>query len=53
MPLLEALRQTSIKPQKIRYSLSARAKEFIAIERSDVPEKLEEFLGAKKSRRKK
>ncbi len=31
----------------------ARAKEFVAVERSDVPERLEELLAATKSRRKK
>jgi hypothetical protein len=33
--------------------LRARAKEFVAVERSDVPERLEELLAATKSRRKK
>lgn len=36
----------------LRY-LRARAKEFIAVKRSDVPERLEELLAAQKPRRKK
>jgi len=40
------------KKLDVRY-LRARAKEFIDVERSDVPEKLEEFLKAPKPRRRK
>ena len=40
------------KKLNLRY-LRARANEFIAVERSDVPERLEQLLRTKKSRRKK
>ena len=40
------------KELDLRY-LRARAKEFIAVERSDVPERLEEVLKTTKSRRRK
>jgi hypothetical protein len=49
---LETLFSIHRRKLDVRY-LRARAKEFIAVERSDVPEKLEEFLGTRKSRRKK
>jgi hypothetical protein len=49
---LQMLIPQNRKKLNLRY-LRARAKEFIAVERSDVPERLEELLAAKKPRRKK
>ncbi len=49
---VETLIPLNRKKLNLRY-LRARAKEFIAVERSDVPERLEELLAAAKSRRKK
>jgi hypothetical protein len=49
---LQVLVPKNRKNLDVRY-LRARAKEFIAVARSDVPEKLEEFLEVQKSRRKK
>jgi len=49
---LQVLVPKNRKKLDVRY-LRARAKEFIAIERSDVPEKLEELLKTPKTRRRK
>ncbi len=49
---VETLISLNRKDLNLRY-LRARAKEFIAVERSDVPELLAELLAATKSRRKK
>ena len=49
---LQVLVPKKRKSLDVRY-LRARAKEFIDVERGDVQEKLEEFLGPRKSRRKK
>jgi hypothetical protein len=49
---VETLIPLNRKKLNLRY-LRARAKEFIAVERSDVPERLKELLSATKSRRKK
>jgi hypothetical protein len=49
---LQTLIPQNRKKLNLRY-LRARAKEFIAVERSDVQERLEELLAATKSRRKK
>jgi len=49
---LQVLIPQNRKKLDVRY-LRARAKEFVAVERSDVPERLEELLAATKSRRKK
>lgn len=49
---VETLIPLNRKKLNLRY-LRARAKEFVAVERSDVPERLEELLAATKSRRKK
>lgn len=49
---VETLIPLNRKKLNLRY-LRARAKELIAVERSDVPERLEKLLAAAKSRRKK
>jgi predicted nucleotidyltransferase len=49
---VETLIPLNRKELNLRY-LRARTKEFVAVERSDVPERLEELLAATKSRRKK
>jgi Nucleotidyltransferase of unknown function (DUF6036) len=49
---LQTLIPQNRKKLDVRY-LRARAKEFVALERSDVPERLEQLLSATKSRRKK
>jgi hypothetical protein len=49
---LQTLIPQNRKKLNFRY-LRARVKEFIAVERGDVPERLEELLAATKSRRKK